>query len=261
MKTMAQMMVCVLVLGAGGCKHVTPEQEQKARDITAIAIDHMSNGRYREALAELLKAEQANPEDADTQYALGLTYLYGFKRYQESRDHLDRAIKLRKDFSEAENVYGVTLMEEGKYQEAIPHFERAMANLLYSTPQYAEQNLGWAMCKSGRAEDGLGHLQHAIEVAPELCGAYYQVGLCYSDQNQLEQAIKWYEAFRTKCDGTALSGFVAPAQLAEVQYRLGMAYIKAGKPEQARGPLQDCVTRFATLPIVQECQKSLDVVP
>lgn len=258
---MAKMLACVLLLGVGGCKTVTPEDKQKAQDTTAIAVDHMSNGRYREALAELLKAEQINPEDAETQYSLGLTYLYGFKRYQDAREHLDRALVLRKDFSEAENVYGVTLMEEGRYPEAIPHFERAMSNLLYTTPQYAEQNLGWALYKMGRSEEGLAHLQHATEVAPELCGGYYQLGVAYGELAQPEQSIKWYEAFRAKCDGTALSQYVPPAQLAEVVYRLGMAYLKAGNAEQARGTLQDCITRFGKQAIAQECQKSLNVVP
>ncbi|MBN2359709.1 MAG: tetratricopeptide repeat protein [Deltaproteobacteria bacterium] len=261
MKKHTTLLVLVLAFAAGGCKHVSPEDAKRAQDSTAIAVEHMNGGRYREALAELLKAEQLNPEDPEIQYALGLTYLYGFKRYQDSRQHLERALEMRPEFSEAENVYGVTLLEEGRYQEAIPHFERAMSNLLYVTPQYAEQNLGWALHKIGRSEEGFAHLQHAVQEAPELCGAYYQLGFGYGELDRLDQSIKWFEAFRQKCDDTALSRFVPRAQLAEVQYRLGMAYLKVGDSERARGSLQDCVTRFGSLPIAQECQKSLAVVP
>jgi Tfp pilus assembly protein PilF len=155
----------------------------------------------------------------------------------------------------------VTFVEEGRFAEAIPYFERAMANLLYTTPQFAEQNLGWSLYKTGKVESGIAHLKNAVTTAPDLCGGYYYLGVAHAEQGVLDEATRWFETYREKCDGTTLTRFVPPTQLAEVQYRLGMAYLKRGDPERARVSWEDCLGRFPKAPAAAECQKSLAVLP
>jgi Tfp pilus assembly protein PilF len=58
----------------------SPEDMQRSKDRAAIGVDHMNSGRFREALGELMQAQELNPQDPEVQYAMGLVYVYGFKR-------------------------------------------------------------------------------------------------------------------------------------------------------------------------------------
>jgi type IV pilus assembly protein PilF len=256
--------IALLSLGAGGvaCRTGPTEKELKmADDRKALAVDHMNQGRHRQALRELLRAEKLSPDDPHVQHHLGLVYAFGFERYDDARAHLERAIELREDYSEAQNLYGVTLMREERYAEAVPYFKAAMSNLLYETPQFAQQNLGWSLYKSGAVDEGLEHLEDAVASAPDLCGAYFWLGVGTAEQGRLADAARWWEGYLSRCDSERLKAFVPASQRADVQYRLGMAYLKLGDGVRAREALQSCVERFGRQPVARECQKSLDVIP
>jgi len=256
------LVLLTLGVGGGACRTGPTEKEIKmAADRKALAVDLMNKGRHRQALKELLSAEKLNPDDPDVHHHLGLVYTFGFQRYDDARQHLARAIELRADYSEAHNLYGVTLMREERYAEAVPHFKAAMENLLYETPHFAQQNLGWSLYKSGAVDEGLEQLEDAVSAVPDLCGAYFWLGEGTAEQGRLADAARWWEAYLSRCDSERLKSFVPPSQLADVRYRLGMAYLKLGDSARARAALQVCVERFARQPVAAECQKSLDVIP
>ncbi|MFH1810939.1 MAG: tetratricopeptide repeat protein [Pseudomonadota bacterium] len=252
----------LVLLVASACVHTpTDEEVHISNSRRALGVELMTQNRYREALGELLEAEKLNPGDPELQYTLGLVYFNGFQRHDDARQHLSLAMKAKKDYSEAENLYGVTLMEQERCAEAIPYFERAAANLLYATPEFALQNQGWCLYKTGKVEEGLRLLEHAVARAPHLCGAYYWLGQAYAEQGQTDTSIRWFTAFREKCDGTDLSRFIGAERIADVLYRLGMAHQKQGDTASAREALESCCTRFEKTSVAVECRKSLDVLP
>lgn len=255
-------LVCALAAMASTCMRRPGEQDRrKMESKSALAIDHMNNGRYRQALAELLEVEKIYADDAELQFHLGLVYMYGYQQYDEARQRLQRAIALRGDYPEAENTIGVTYMEEQRYAEAIPHFEKAMNNMLYETPHFAQQNLGWALYKSGQVEEGLSTLEQAVEAVPTLCGGHFWLGQACQELGKLDQAIRHFETYRRQCDSTEVSRFVPPEQRAEVLFRLGMLYQGTGDIARGREALELCVERYGKTGMASECEKSLTVMP
>lgn len=250
------------LLMAAACVHVPSAKERKIADSHLnLGTNHLNKGEYRKALSELLEAEKIDPDNAKLQYALGLNYLQGFARYEQARQHFQRAMELKKDFSEASNMYGVTLMQESRYAEAIPYFEKALDNLLYGTPEFARQNLGWALYKSGKIDEGIRTLEISVRNAPTLCGAYDWLAQANQEQGRDAQTRKWYQAFVDKCGSDSLGHFVGSDRMAEVLYQLGLSYQKAGDLEQAKKYFAQCVENDAKAARADDCQKSLEVMP
>ena len=166
-------------------------------------------------------------------------------------------MRLKDDYSDAHNALGSVLMARGKYDEAIPHFEKAMSNLLWPSPYLAEQNMGWCLYKTGKTPEAIAHLKSAINLQPNLCGAYDELAQIYADQSKTEDAVVWMERYLKKCDSDELRKFLPPNQLSGVMYRLGMASVKLGAKDQARQYFSACAERFASDDTGVSCKKNL----
>ena len=178
----------LLTLLSSSCAHTpTAEERAKARGHHEVGLSLVHEAqraasagdttlqdlKWRQALSELLSGVKADPENAELQYLLGMTYFFGFRRHAEAETHLKRSLEIKNnEFPEADNLLGTMLVETGRAEDAIPHLERARANLLYATPYFAEQNLGLAKMKLERYDEAVVHLRNALAAQPDLCGAY-----------------------------------------------------------------------------------------
>jgi Tfp pilus assembly protein PilF len=164
--------------------------------------------QFRQALSELRKSRNFDPSNARTHYHLGYVYLYGFKKPQEAESALREAIKQSEDpYSEAHNLLGLALNEQRRYDEAIVQFEEALTNILYPTPQFAQQNLAQTLILQGKTAVGVKRLKALLRQVPNLCGAYItllDVGLKAGDSAMLGAY-----------DPPFMSHCVRPAQVAE----------------------------------------------
>lgn len=254
--------LALLMMFTSACNHFPSKKDRRiAQSRLDLGTSHLNKGEFRQALNELLESEKLNPDSAQLQYSLGLTYFQGFGRGDDARKHLKRALELKEHYSEAANLYGVTLMQEQRFAEAVPYFRQALDNLLYGTPEFARQNLGWALVNSGQTKDGIQTLEIAVRNAPTLCGGYYWLGLANGKINDDVKARHWFETYLRKCDGTELSKFVAVDSLVDVLYRLGLNLQKSGDLKQAKAYFADCVQRGKESARVVDCQKSLEVMP
>lgn len=243
---------------ASGCKHTPDDVDiQRAQNARELGVNSLGRGEYRPALEELLKAEKLDPDNPDTQYALGLTYFAGFGRLPEAEAHLRKAVAGREKFSDAENALGNVLLARGECDKAIPLFEHAMSNLLWATPYMAQMNLGWCLHKVGRTEDGLRELKAAVNTHPPLCGGYDYLARIYTERGADADAMHWMEKYLQVCDTENLRRFLQPGQLAGMFFRLGMAQLKTGDRDQARTSFATCVERFGQEQAGAECRKNL----
>jgi Tfp pilus assembly protein PilF len=145
--------------------------------------------QYRQALVELRKAVDLDPQNARSHYHLAYVYLYGFKKPAEAEKALRKAISVSKEpYSGAHNLLGLALNDQGRYDEAIKEFEEALSNILYPTPQFAEQNLAQTLILQGKVDAGVRRLKNLLRRVPNLCGAYIsllKVGMEAGDSNMM----------------------------------------------------------------------------
>ena len=86
-------------------------------------------------------------------------------RYQMEGE-LDRAIEIDPQFGNPYNDIGVYLMQQGKFDEAIPWLEKDKQAKRYEPRQFPFMNLGRIYLKQGRLWDALRELGGAVRVAP-----------------------------------------------------------------------------------------------
>jgi hypothetical protein len=86
---------------------------------------------------------------------------------------------------------GNELFQNGKVEEAIPHYERAIA--LYPDFELAEYSLGLALGQAGRTADSETHLRRAVELDPRSAAAHSALGFVLAHQGNFGPAIEEFE--------------------------------------------------------------------
>ncbi len=130
----------MVTIGCAGNLEHRKKQSQAARD---IGESYLIQRNYTPALKELLKAEKLYPDDPILQDFLGLAYR-GKEHFEEAAAHFKKAVELEPEYAPALNNLGETYLLQKKWDDAIKIFKDLSANILYSTPHFADLNLGWA---------------------------------------------------------------------------------------------------------------------
>jgi Tfp pilus assembly protein PilF len=89
------------------------------------------------------------------------------------------------------NNLGASLLEQGKADEAIAEFRKAVA----LDPKYtaAQLNLAYAYDSQGRIDEAMAQYQTVIELEPENLFAHNNLGVLYDKQGRYEEAIVEFE--------------------------------------------------------------------
>lgn len=223
------------------------------------------DAKYREALREMLEGEKTGAMVAEHDYLLAVIYFVGFRRHAEAERHLLAAIDKRKaerdeEYPEAENTLGAVLVDAGRPKDALPHFEKARTNLLYATPYFAEQEMGWALYKLGRHDEAVQHLQRALVAQPDLCGAYVklaEIEVARGDDARVQTVL---DEFLKRCDSERLRAAAGPKLLAAAWLELGKSRLRTGARDAAVDAFKQCLSRFGGEPSGRECDAQLRVL-
>lgn len=285
-RNVARLLVAVLVVAGVSCA-TTPDEKDKTKSRghyeVAVALVHEAqkaieigdgpgrDAKFREALKELLDGEKAYADDPTAQLLLGQVYFLGFRRHDDALLHLQRAVTLKatqapadaapaeREYPEAEQMMGVVLVDQGRAEAALPHFEKARTNLLYATPFFAEQEMGSALFALGRHDLAVQHLQLAIQQQPDLCGAYAKLADVEEARGKNEAQQKVLEDLITRCDSDRLRASSSKL-LAPALFKLGESRLRTGQKDPAVDAFRACVTRFPGEPAAQECARRLEVL-
>ena len=100
----------------------------------------------------------------------------------------------------AHNNLGTALLQAGKVEEAIGHFEQAI-HLKPDPAAEHDYNLGSALLQAGRFPDAIRHFQHALRLTPDYGEAHNNLGDALLCVGKFPDAIGHYEqALRIKPD-------------------------------------------------------------
>jgi len=141
-------------------------------------------------------------------------------KLDEALPHFQRALQSNPDYAEAHNNLGAILFQKGKVDEAIPHFQEA----LRIKPGYAhaESNLGNALFKKGKVEEAISHYQRALEIDPGLAEADNNLGAALLQKGNVDEAIAHFQKLAR----------ISP-DYAQVYYNLGNALFQKGNVDEA----------------------------
>ena len=109
-------------------------------------------------------------------------------KFQEAVQTFNKAIEIKPDYAEAYNNRGNALCDPGQLNEALESYEKA----IQLRPDYADahSNRGNALHKLGRLEDAVESCEKAIEFKPDFAEAYGNRGNALRDLGLPQEALQ-----------------------------------------------------------------------
>jgi len=128
-------------------------------------------------------------ESADARAHLLKGYrLHRQKSYNEALAELNKALEIDPRNAEAYYWRGQTLVNLGRLEQGEGDFKAAVKH----KPDYAEayDHLGWLASKQGRVEEGIAYLTRSVELRPENAWAFYNRSRLFFSKGDVASAMK-----------------------------------------------------------------------
>lgn len=186
-----------------------------------FGLAYMSKGDLSKAYIEFQKAIKLDPKHKESLNYLGHISVR-FNKYDEAESYYKRAISVDRHYSEALNNLGGLYLQTEDWDEAVRYFEMALENPVYSTPEIAYSNLGFAFLKKEdyiRSQDAI---NSALIRRPDYSVAIYVQGLIFTKLHDDDAAIKNFLKVIS----------IMPNHL-EAHWELATAYVRTGERDKA----------------------------
>lgn len=242
--------ILFVLCGIAGCATNGLKKERADAHLN-VGIAYIKSEQYTPALKELLEAEKFNPKDPEIHYYLGISY-HGKGLSKEATAEFKKVVDLKPDYSEAHNYLGTIYLGMGLLDKAIEEFSKALANILYTTPEVALYNLGRAYYKKGDYRTALTKYNEAVIKNP---GTILRpliekdMGIVSFDLRDIDKAIKHFKK----------SLEIAPA-FVEPHYWLGRCYVKKGNIDGAIEEFRTVVKMAPESEFGRKARESLEVI-
>jgi type IV pilus assembly protein PilF len=149
-------------------------EKARARIHVQLAAGYYEIGNMGIALDEVKEAQRSDPNFAQAYAIAGLIYA-ALKEDRLADQNFQRALALDPGDSDAHNNYGWYLCERGQGEQAMKHFQTAVRNPLYPSPERSYVNAGLCSRRSGNAAAAEQYFQTALKTRPSQPQALFQL--------------------------------------------------------------------------------------
>jgi Flp pilus assembly protein TadD len=163
-------------------------QRLRARATYEQGLSHLNDKRVSLGLASFQEAVRLDPGSALYHNTLGVVYLHYLSKPAEAQAEFQKAIDLDATYAEALTNLGVTLAQQGRWDDAVATYRKAISLPIYPTPEVAYANLGWAYLNLGKPREAEESYRAAIQLQPKFPEAYYFLGVVLDRQGRKDEA-------------------------------------------------------------------------
>lgn len=268
---MAQLLSVVALCAIAACgpaqTRVDPDASYKRY---LLGADYFQKGLIPPAMAELLKAVELDPDNADAHNLLGLVFLRKAEEaeglatrnhclageelrlekqemeddFKKAEAEFQKAIARRADFSDARNNLAVVMIHFGRYDDAIQLEDKALSNITYREPFMAHGNLGQAYLAKHEHARAAQALKQALFEQPKFCVGRYRLAQVYYETHDYDHAAEELE--RVVSDGAC------PIQ--EAFQLAGLVALRRDDRDKARQMFARCVQLAPQSCLASECK-------
>ena len=188
-RTVGSTLICASILVMAGCAEqpaktsLTPEspvsrQQADARTRaelhTQLGAGYYELRSFKVAIDELHEAMQADPTYGPAHNMLALVYME-LREDALAEQSFERALRINPLDSDANNNFGWFLCQRKRFDAAMKHFEIALKNPLYQTPEKAHANAGICLREQGNDTAALRQFERAREIQPRNPAVLYHL--------------------------------------------------------------------------------------
>jgi tetratricopeptide (TPR) repeat protein len=151
---------------------------------------HFLLGQDKPAAESLELALHMNPRNFLARLALAKVY-WRQNLPAKAEPELAQVVKEHPELPEGHADYAIILAKLGKYREAMPHFQQALAAGYRDPILY--NYLGIAYGETGEQDKARAAYQQAVALNPAYAAAYLNLALLARKRNQPEEALQYFQ--------------------------------------------------------------------
>ena len=159
-----------------------------------LGVAYMREQKYAEAMINLQKAKDYNPDDPRIYSTLALLY-DRIGEPDKAESTFEKAISMDENNSLIRNNYGAFLCAKGRYKEAYVQYQAALENPLYTTPEYAYTNAGLCAVRSKDLKRAETEFRAALQKNPKFSIALFQMAKLSYENGRMLQARAYLQRF------------------------------------------------------------------
>lgn len=232
-----------------GCASKEREKDNAALYLK-IGTAFFANKKYPEALRELLRAEQLDPNNAVVQNNLALTYFVR-DRIDLAQKHIDRAIALDAKYTEARNNRARILIERGQFAEAAVEAKKVISDLTYPYPIRGWTNIALAHFRKGDFSQAKVAATDALKVDRGNCFAQTILGRSLLEIGEVKDAADTLDRATVACRAEGDD---------EASYFAGLAQYKLGRASAAMARLTEMLREFPQGRYAKKAESLLEII-
>lgn len=222
------------------------EAESKAEIYYSQGTNDLVAQDYPQALINLTKAKEYNPNDSKIRNNLGMA-LYFKGRFDLAEKEILKAIDLDSKNSDAKVNLGSLYFYQKKYAEAKKKFLEVYEDLTYTKQFRNLLNLAQIYLKEGDRKEAIKFINLSIKEKEDYCAAHFKLGEMYYEESRFKEA---YKSFLESGKGTCVKD-VAPL------FWQGQALLGLEKNNEAKIKFNEVVNKF---PDSELSKKSLKIL-
>ena len=180
-------LAATLLAGCAMGKAAAEVKRLQAQAAYERGLKDLEEGRTALGLSALQEAAALDSDRALYHNDLGVLYL-NLKRLPEAFQELKRAVDLDGTYGEALHNLGVAYAEEGKWEEAVRLYKKALSVPAYGNSDGAYHNLGWAYYNLNRLQEAEETFRLVLKLQPNMASAHYLMGLVLLKMERRDEA-------------------------------------------------------------------------
>ena len=184
-------------------------------------------GRTEEAVVELKRAQSLDPISLLIQKNLATAYWVGHQN-EQAIEQCRKLLELNQDYAPALGMLGQAYAEQGKYEEAVSHAQKAGSRMAFKAEQVGL--LGYIYAKWGKKDLALKQLRELQQIAQRQKVSPLLMALIHVGLDEKEQAFALLEKGFTERDyamlfikNPPLDSLRNDARYADLLRRIGLA--------------------------------------
>ena len=263
---------CIAMLTSPGCATRAKRDPDQSQVRYQLAVGYFQNRRVEAAAEELQKSLEADPQNFDAYYLLGLIALKQAHDYaaqaesfsclkgadaqsvraketlklKDAERQFRKALELRPNFPQAWNSLATVALLLQAWDQAIEAAENALKDATYDAPVYARANLGWAYFHKKDLQSAWKELYESVAHEPAFCVGRYRLAKVYLERGEVEQAVD-------TLDPVLADGKRCPIQ--EAFLLGGLLYERRKDMEKARELFRTCADMASRSCSADECRR------
>ena len=180
-------LAAVVATGCASAEKAREVQRLQAQASYEQGIKHLQDKRISLGLVSLQQAIALDPGNATYHNALGVVYL-DMRRAVDAQAEFQKAAELDPGYAEAHHNVGLALAEQGKLDQAIVGYHKALSVPTYTTPEIAYNNMGNAYFGQSKYREAEEAYRAALQLNNRMPSALYGLGMTLSRQGRSEDA-------------------------------------------------------------------------